>query len=250
MTMAANALHVIGVDVQQERLKKIINGSRTLSPIISALIRGGMVDTSAELDKLLHQIKQLQNLILRKVISSKYKISQPHYVSINRIANSICCQFYETGIVLNFESIADWVAILLETDDIYAESIQQEYTDDDFSLQFMALSSISVTLISHLLLLKEEDENGDFVNDILQETVETVDAKIDTLYDDFINPNQSMKIRHHLLEQANTLLSAILITQRKIEPVTVNVPLIMAEFKVAFNKLVDAISLTAMMREF
>jgi len=250
MDMETEALHSIGVEVKDNRLKQFINGSRTLAPIISSLIEGEMVDSSAELDKLLHQIKQLQSLILRKVIKSKYKLSTTHYVSINRLANTICCKFYESGVVLNFENIADWVTILFEVDDIYAETIQNEFTDDDFSLQFMALSSLSATLISHLLLLNEPDENGDFVNDLIQEIIETVDGKIDVLYDDFISPKQGLKIRHHLLGNANTLLNSILINQRKLETVSINSQVILTEFKRAFNKLVDAISLTAMLREF
>jgi len=109
---------------------------------------------------------------------------------------------------------------------------------------------LSATLISHLLLLNEPDENGDFVNDLIQEIIETVDGKIDVLYDDFISPKQGLKIRHHLLGNANTLLNSILINQRKLETVSINSQVILTEFKRAFNKLLDAISLTAMLREF
>jgi hypothetical protein len=250
MNMASEALREIGVDVKENRLKKVINGCSALTPIVSALIRGGMVDKSFELEKLLHQVKQLQSLILKKVIKHKYKLTTPNYVAINRISSKICCDFYESGTVLDFETIADWVVILFEVDDIYAESIQQEYTDDDFSLQFMALSSISATLISHLLLIGGTDEHGDFVNDTLQEVVELVDTKIDALYDDFISPKYALKIRHHLLERANSLLGSIFIFHRNSESPSINLPIILAQFNTAFNKLVDAISLTAMLREF
>ncbi|MGP4943194.1 hypothetical protein [Pseudoalteromonas nigrifaciens] len=225
--------------------KEIVNGVKTLTPIIAHLIRQGTHESPRAFTDLMDSIKKLQQQILIKATEFSYRILPKHYVAINRLAmHVICSNEYDQG-QFTSEEITSWCVQLFYMDDIYADSMLGEHTDDEFALQFMAVSKLTSVIIKYIINVDFSGDHDDVLSEIMTATIETVDSHIDDIYEQFIAPNSSMYIRNHLITQSSEILAAILEVEKSNYSQSINASLINKKFDIAYRNYIAAITLRA-----
>lgn len=234
---------------QQEKQREIINGVKTITPIISHLIKKDRLEQQGAFSALMDNIKLLQHKILVKAVDNDYNITPKHYVAINRLAMHIICSTeYECASVPS-DTIASWCVQLFDMDDIYSDSMLGEYTDDDFALQFMAVSKLSSSITKHIIGTNYNSDQDDAIAELMTATIERVDSHIDVIYDQFIAPHSSLNIRSHLIHQSADIIAAILEKDKVNNTQTLNIPLINKKFDIAYSNYIEAITLCAEARD-
>jgi hypothetical protein len=234
---------------REEKQREIINGVKTITPIVSHLIKKDQLEQQGAFSELMDDIKLLQHQILVKAADSNYNITPRHYVAINRLAMHIICSTeYECSNVTS-DDIASWCMQLFDMDDIYSDSMLGEYTDDDFALQFMAVSKLSASITKHIIGINSNTEQDDAIAELMTATIERVDAHIDAIYEQFIAPTSSLNIRSHLIHQSAEIIAAILEKDKVNNTQTLNIPLINKKFDIAYSSYIEAITLRAETRD-
>lgn len=250
-SLAAKALASVGIDIKEQRSRLVINGSQTLAPIISALFIKDKVNKREELRKLLEQINVLQEKILRLAVESHFKLLPEHYVAINRLTLKLVCDGYKRNSEIPAE-IASITVSLLDNISIFAECIDGEVSDNEFSHQFIATSHLAGVILENLIITNDNGLEEDTVFDLQESCIEVVDTQLDAIYDDFIEPGQVHSIRNHLICKAGDILNAIFVGERKKRKDTrfiINFALINEKFKIAFEMYIESITMSARMRE-
>lgn len=244
-TSPMDALHKSGTIPKQDALKQIINGIQTITPIVSHLIGSDLDSDPTSFSKTLGAIKNLQMAILKKAADMNYDITPLHYVAINRLSLQIVCSAeYQTGKASD-NDIASWCTEMFDMDDIYAESMLDEFTDEDFALQFMAVSELASTITSHMIKIGNPEHSDDAFVELMRETIEQVDTHIDDIYDQFISPHSATHIRSHLIKQSSVIMKAILNRAAKNNPTYINTSLISKQFELAYKSYIEAVTINA-----
>lgn len=243
------ALQKAGALPKNEYMKQIINGAQTITPIVAHLIEKNSSHDTNAFPKILSDIKELQVSILKKAVDVNYDITPLHYVAINRLAlNIVCTPNYKNKQISN-DDIALWCSELFDLDDFYAENMQKEFTDDDFALQFIAISELAGVISNFLITAANTNDSDDIFAEVMRETIELVDSHIDTIYEQFINPLSATHVRSHLIKQSSIIMNAILnATLKSSSSSHINIPLILKKFELAYKGYIEAITINASSR--
>lgn len=226
-------------------LKEIVNGVKTITPIVKHLINQGAEQNDRAFSELMDSIKLFQQQILIKATEFNYKILPMHYVAINRLAMHVICSSEYSNSKFSSEEISSWCTHLFDMDDIYADSMLGEHTDDEFALQFIAVSHLATAIIKFIINVNYSGDADDVISEVMSSTIERVDSHIDEIYEQFIEPNSAMYIRNHLINQSSVILSAILDREIENSNGTINAPLINKKFDIAYTNYIAAITLRA-----
>lgn len=247
-TSPLSALHNSGTIKKSETLRQIINGVQTITPVITHLIEIGVDGNPGVFSKTLTTIKNLQMEILKKATELNYDITPLHYVAINRLSLQIVCSTeYNVGVASDSD-IAMWCSEMFDMDDIYADSMLEEFTDDDFALQFMAVSELASVITRHMIKTGNTESSDDATAELMRETIELVDSHIDNIYEQFISPLSATHIRSHLIKQSSLIMKAILAKSAKNNPHNTNTSLISKQFELAYKNYIEAVTINAEVR--
>ena len=239
---ALTALQQNGISPIQTRQNILLNGFRTVTPIISTILKKTGKSSSTDTGTVLANINKIQSLILKELVGKGIKIEEAQYIAVNRTSIELVCNAYLNEIEIDFIEATSFAIELLTFDDIYCETITQELTDSEQSNQFMATASLSAVITKHLINLRGDSEQA---VDLLHEIVELVDIKLDELHSDFIEYGQEPFIRKTLLEQAAAILDATLVNYKAQR---VDIDTVIEKFKDFYNCHIEAITIAAKLK--
>ncbi|MEJ6534048.1 MULTISPECIES: hypothetical protein [Pseudoalteromonas] len=246
---AKQALLNSGTLTQDANARVIVNGTKTITPIVAYLIKEGKADSQSEFNSLLSCIEKLQRSIMTAAVEANYNITNLHFVSLSRLAISLIC---ETGLEVNEQTIDSITRIcteLLDLETIHAESIQSELTEDDFALQFVGMARLSCVIIKHLIECGNENYEDDLL-DIINNTVACVDTHIDEIMDNFINEETAPFVRNQLLLCSAEIFDAIMThTKQGNSRRPINTHLVNKLFEQAYEPYIQAITVKAQLKE-
>ena len=242
---AKQALLNSGTLTEEENARVIINGAKTLTPIVAKLTREGKAGSKDDFNSLLSFIQLLQSSLVKSALEANYNVTNLHYVSLSRLAISLAC---ETGIKNhedNIDIISRICIELFDLEKIHADSMLGELTEDDFALQFIGISKLTSVILKHLIKCGNDNYEDDLL-DILNNTISCVDKHIDDISDKFINGSTAPLIRNQLLLCASEIFDAILAyTQQDSSLHPVNIPLVNKLFEQAYEPYIQAITVKA-----
>jgi hypothetical protein len=243
------ALQGAGVISKEDMLKQILNGIKTITPIVAYMIKTETIDKPEAFNNILQNIKTIQTLLLKRAVESNYDVQNKHFVAMNRLALSIACTSEYADSNASNESIASLCAEIFDMDDIYAETLVDEYTEDEYALQFISISKIASVIVSYLIRVNAIEIGEEITNELLNTVIEQVDMHIDDIYEDFIEPQSSLMVRSNLLYEAASIIEAILdVELKKTSSSNINTPLILKKFEISYKTYVEAITMKAKMR--
>lgn len=229
-----------------DKLREIVTGVQTITPIIVYLIEQNKLNEIEAFKKILADVRNLQLRILKHATDSHFSITPMHFVSVNRLALNIVCS---RGFSIESSAINDIALLcteLFEMDDIYAEKMRDEYTDNEFTLQFIGVSELATVIINHLISTNNVNDGDEIMAELMHQTIELVDLHIDEIYDDFIGATSSIDIRSHLISQASKILKAILLQEKA--NTYINTSLLIKKFELAYRTYIEAVTLSSKMR--
>lgn len=246
---AKQALLNSGTLKQDTNAREIINGTKTITPIVSYLIKEGKANSQAEFSSLLSCIEKLKCSIITSAVEANYNITNLHFVSLSRLGISLICESDFEINEQNIDSITRICTELLDLESIHAESIQGELTEDDFALQFVGMAQLSCVILKHLIECGNENYEDDLL-DIINNTVACVDSHIDEIMDTFINEETAPLIRNQLLASASEIFDAIVTyTKQNNSRTPLNTPLVNKLFEQAFEPYIQVITVKAQLKE-
>jgi len=206
---AQDALNEMTEDsIPSNTVSSVINGIRTVGPIITAVLSNNSIEIEEDLSELLSGAKKLMDQVNSLMLKIRSELKQNELAAIN----AVCIKVVSENWRLKQELYDDWAHILVKA--MTEPNISTENSQANFSTQegidLCAQMTVSAQVLTALKLEYEEPLCEDKYLRAIEKLNESVNQAVDKLTDFHIPYEDAESARSVILTQAGNIFTAVI----------------------------------------